>query len=413
VHRHRFPCAFALLLAFPAAAAAQEVTVSPGGPVSTVAEALRRVPPGGRIRVLPGTYREPTLVVRKPVEIVGVGWPVLDGGGERQIMTVESDGVTVRGLVFRDVPVSYIHDLAAIRTDGVFDCVIEGNRFERTFFAVYLARTADCRVAGNDIVGEGGREAASGNGIHLWYSRNVTIERNRIRGHRDGIYFEFVEDGTVRGNVSEDNFRYGLHFMFSDRCGYAGNVFRRNGAGVAVMYTRHVEMTGNRFEDNWGSAAFGLLLKDITDSRIARNVFRRNTVGIYMEGSNRVRVEDNELRANGWAVRIMANSMDNVFTGNDFVGNSFDVATNSRYSFSTFHGNYWDAYRGYDLDRDGHGDVPFRPVRLSALIVERHPAAMVLLRSFFVDLLDVAERVLPVLTPETLRDDRPRMRSAR
>jgi nitrous oxidase accessory protein len=35
--------------------------------------------------------------------------------------------------------------------------------------------------------------------------------------------------------------------------------------------------------------------------------------------------------------------------------------------------------------------------------------ALVLLRSVFVDLLDVAERVAPVLTPETLVDSRPLM----
>jgi nitrous oxidase accessory protein NosD len=30
-------------------------------------------------------------------------------------------------------------------------------------------------------------------------------------------------------------------------------------------------MTGNRFEDNWGAAAYGLLLKEITDSEITGN----------------------------------------------------------------------------------------------------------------------------------------------
>jgi nitrous oxidase accessory protein len=109
-------------------------------------------------------------------------------------------------------------------------------------------------------------------------------------------------------------------------------------------------------------------------------------------------------------VKIMADAYDNVVTGNNFVANSFDVGTNSRQSFSTFEGNYWDAYEGYDLDRDGVGDVPFRPVRLFTLIVERHEPALLLMRSLFVQLLDVAERVAPALTPETLTDARPLMR---
>ena len=45
------------------------------------------------------------------------------------------------------------------------------------------------------------------------------------------------------------------------------------------------------------------------------------------------------------------------------------------------------------------------------MLVQRYEPALILLRSFFVDLLDAAERVLPVLTPETLVDERPLMRA--
>jgi nitrous oxidase accessory protein len=54
--------------------------------------------------------------------------------------------------------------------------------------------------------------------------------------------------------------------------------------------------------------------------------------------------------------------------------------------------------------------VPYHPVRLFSLIVAQHEPGLILLRSFFVGLLDAAERVMPILTPETLVDDHPRMR---
>ena len=81
----------------------------------------------------------------------------------------------------------------------------------------------------------------------------------------------------------------------------------------------------------------------------------------------------------------------------------------SRATSAEVRGNWWDRYTGYDLDRDGRGDVPFRPVRLFSLIVASHPPSVVLMRSAFVDLLDAAERALPVLTPETLVDAQPLM----
>jgi nitrous oxidase accessory protein len=178
------------------------------------------------------------------------------------------------------------------------------------------------------------------------------------------------------------------------------------------MYSKHVVIEDNVFEQNWGPTAYGLLLKEISDSRIAGNRFERNTVALSSEGSQRVQVSNNRFIRNGWAVRVTSNSQENRFTGNDFIENSFDVTTNSRRNPNLFQGNYWSRYAGYDLNGDGYGDVPFRPVRLFSMIIERTPIAIVLLRSVFVDLLDIAERVAPVLTPETLVDERPRMKEA-
>ena len=398
------------LPAQPAARPTATVEVSPAGPVRTIGDAVRRAAPGATIVVRPGVYREPTIVVDKPVTIVGDRFPVLDGEGERQIMSVVADDVTVRGLRFRNVGTSFTEDRAAIRLSDVRGCAVEGNRVDDGFFGIYLARVSGCRIVGNVLRATKSTESMSGNGIHLWYSDGVTIAGNRVSGHRDGIYFEFVRDADVRDNVSERNLRYGLHFMYSDGCRYVGNTFRHNGSGVAVMYTKNVEMTGNDFDANWGAAAYGLLLKEITDVRVRRNRFRGNTTALFLDGATRPVVEANEFTGNGRAVRLDANTQDGRFAGNDFGGNTFDVTTNARAVSSTFDGNFWDEYAGYDLNRDGVGDVPFRPVRLFSIIVERNEPALVLLRSFFVGALDAAERVVPSLTPETLADAHPSMR---
>jgi nitrous oxidase accessory protein len=219
-----------------------------------------------------------------------------------------------------------------------------------------------------------------------------------------------VHDTEVIRNVSERNLRYGLHFMYSDDCTYTANVFRSNGSGVAVMYTNRVNMTGNRFEKSLGSAAYGLLLKEIADSKLERNVFADNTAGLIADGANRVRATGNTFVRNGWAIKVEGSTVDGRFTGNTFMGNTFDVATNSAQPSSVFAGNYWDEYEGYDLDRDGIGDVPHAPVRLFAVIVERSPQAIVLLRSALVTLLDAAERAIPSLTPKLFVDEKPAMR---
>lgn len=381
--------------------------VGTAGPYRSVQAAVQAAGPGDTVLVAAGRYHEPTLIIEKRITVRGEPGAVLDGNGETGLIEIRADSVTVTGLTLRNTGISFTSDRAAILAESVRHCRIEDNRVEDAFFGIYLANSGNCTVARNVLVASGDRESRSGNGIHLWYSKEIEIVGNRIQGHRDGIYFEFVEDSEVRENESRGNVRYGLHFMFSDRSRYTANVFAENGAGVAVMYTRGIVMEANDFQGNLGNAAFGLLLKDITDSEIRGNRFRGNSIALHAEGANRVQLLDNQFVRNGWAIRIMANSEASTVSGNNFLGNSFDVATNSRRSYSDFDGNFWDRYRGYDRDGDGVGDVPFHPVRLFSLVVAQNEPALVLQRSPLVALLDVAEQVLPVLTPSSLVDPRP------
>ena len=385
------------------------MVVSPGGSLRSVEEAVQKAPVGSTVLVRAGTYDVGPLVLDRRITLAGEGAPVLRGRGDHTIIRITADSVEVRGLVLERVASSYVEDRAALKVENARGCVIEDLEIRDAFFGIYLARANGCALRRNRVHGNHREEREAGNAIHLWDTRDVEISDNTVTGHRDGFYFEFVRGARVTGNTSTANRRYGLHFMFSDSCTYRRNVFRANGAGVAVMYTKRLDIDSNRFEANNGPTAYGLLLKEITDTRIAGNTFRENTVGLLTEGGGRLHVLGNAFEQNGWAVRLLANSMGNRFEGNAFAGNSFDVGTNSKSNYSTFEGNWWDRYRGYDLDRDGHGDTGFRPVRLFGMIVTRHETATVLLRSAFVDLLDQAERVLPVFTPETLVDDKPLM----
>ena len=57
-----------------------------------------------------------------------------------------------------------------------------------------------------------------------------------------------------------------------------------------------------------------------------------------------------------------------------------------------FSGNFWSAYTGYDLDKNGIGDIPYRPVKLFNYVVNKTPEAMVLLRSLFIDIMVIKEQ---------------------
>ena len=386
------------------------LVVSPSGPYRTVAAAVAAAPRGGTIVVKAGRYREPMIIVDRPLTLTGEPGAVLDGEHAHALLVVRADDVTIQGLRFTATGGSFREDRAAVRVEDAHGCHILRNQFNDTFFAIYLASTQECEVGYNTIAGlRSAGEAGTGNGIHSWSSRSAHVHDNVISGHRDGIYLEFNRDADVRDNVSTGNLRYGMHFMYSDSSSYHRNTFAHNGSGVAVMYTKVVTMTGNTFADNGGPTAYGLLLKEIEDAHLSDNLFRRNTTGLLADGADRIVAKGNHFEENGWALRLFGSTSGGQFTANEFRRNSFDVAVNGRGTSATFNGNWWEAYRGWDLDHDGRGDVAHYPVRLFAMLVERAEPALLLQRSLFVRMLDAAERVLPVLTPPDVMDPQPLM----
>lgn len=378
---------------------------------SDIQSAVNTAENGDSIIINSGLYKQGKIIVKKDLFIIGSGEAIIDGQNtDGSIIYVESSRVYIRGLTLKNVKRTAIKDNAAIRLNNSQGSVIERNRIINGFFGIYFARCDDFKVIGNKIFGVSKTESSSGNGIHLFRCTTAVIKDNYIENHRDGIYLEFVSKATISENHSLLNLRYGLHFMFSDGCDYERNKFEKNGAGVAVMYTKNVNMRFNNFQNNWGSSAYGLLLKDIRDGEIVNNKFINNTVGVYMEGSNRLEFRNNNFVKNGWALKIMGNCMDNTFKHNNFISNTFEVATNSKHSYSYFDNNFWSGYTGYDLDRDGIGDVPYSPVSLFSVISSNNPEALILLHSFFIELLEIAEKVFPSLTPETLKDKKPLMK---
>lgn len=399
-----------ILMLFAATVAATTIHVGRHQQVKTIQQALLLAAVGDTVLVQAGHYHEQNLVVNKSICLIGVDYPVLDGDNKFEIISIKADDVTVEGFRIINSGVSSIEDYAGVKVYNSRRAVIRNNILDKTFFGIYIQFGFDCLIENNTIRAYNKIEQESGNGIHCWKSDSLRILGNTITGHRDGIYFEFVKNSVIWRNVAENNLRYGLHFMFSNNDAYICNVFKNNGAGVAVMFSKGLKMIHNFFEENWGDAAFGLLLKEISDGYIENNVFLKNTAGIFMEGASRIHMEKNLFRSNGWAMKIQASCMDVTVYNNNFIANTFDVGTNGSLVLNDFNGNYWDNYEGYDLDKDKLGDVPFRPVSMYAMIIEQNPPAMILFRSLMSTLLDKTERVLPSLTPENLKDDSPLMK---
>lgn len=386
---------------------AQPIEVCKTCPISTIKQAIAQAEDLDTILIKKDRYQEHDIIVDKPLTIKGENYPIIDGESKGAIITIVSDGVTIDGLFIINVGTSYTEDHAAIRVKKSKNFVIQNVVLENLFFGIYLEKSSYGKVFHNKIIGDAVQEHSSGNGIQLWHSNHIEIGQNHVQNVRDGIYLEFSDDCVIKNNLSTENLRYGLHFMFSNDDIYTDNTFVNNGAGVAVMFSKNIKMFNNIFKENWGTASYGLLLKEINDAEISGNVFEENTIGINTEGSNRIVYKNNDFIGNGWAIKVRGACYANQFIENNFLYNSFDIAYNSKVNDNVFNNNYWSNYTGYDLDKDGVGDVPYRPVKLFSYIVNKTPETIILLRSLFIDIIDFSEKVSPVFTPDNLLDNNP------
>lgn len=402
-----------LIIVFTTYSAAQTLTIEVCATCNetSIKAAVEKANPGDTVLVKKGLYKETGIIIDKPLTLRAEADVVLDGEKTGEILLVhQTEDVIIDGFEIRNVGTSYLTDYAAIRIRESKNFVVQNIVIYEPFFGIYLEKSRKGKVLNNKVYGTATNEFNAGNAIQLWYSHYIEIEGNEVYQVRDGIYFEFSNHCVIRNNISKDNVRYGLHFMFSNNDKVDDNLFINNGAGIAIMYSKEMDMHHNEMIDNWGSASYGLLLKEVTDTRIHYNEFTRNTTGINVEGCNRIVYRNNNFESNGWAIKSRGANYLNEFRKNNFINNSFDLAYNGSLNSNIFEGNYWSDYVGYDLDKDGVGDVPYRPVKLFNYIVSRSPEAIILLRSMFIDIVEFSEKVSPVFTPEGLYDEKPSMK---
>ena len=202
-----------LLISF--TAFAETRIVDPKGTLTSIKTAIELSINGDTIRIMPGVYKEGNFIIKKSITIIGINFPVLDGENKFEIFTIAANDVSIIGLRLINTGVASINDISAINAIECKRLRVLNNQLENTFFGIHLANSKGCLIENNILHSDVDAEHQIGNGIHAWKCDSITIRNNKVSGHRDGIYFEFVTHSLVENNFSHHNMRYGLHFMFS------------------------------------------------------------------------------------------------------------------------------------------------------------------------------------------------------
>jgi nitrous oxidase accessory protein len=384
-------------------ASAATLRVAPG---QSVQAALDRAADGDVVLLEPGEHRG-DVVVRRRVALRGPG-ATLDGGGKGTVVRVEGAFASVEDIALRGSGKDLgAPDACVYVAKEATGAAVRRISTRCQAFGVWVHQTLGARIEDSVVQGSTeGPRPERGNAIQLFDGSKLVVRGNRVSGGRDGIYISATDDSEILDNVVEQT-RYGIHYMYAHRNVVRGNRVSNNQSGIALMYSRGLTAEGNHAENNDES---GLFLRDIEDCVIRDNRSVGNGMGMFFYSATTNLLEHNLIRDNGIGVKIWGGSIDNRVTKNAFIGNRtqvFFVATRDLVFGAEHAGNYWSDYMGWDQNRDGFGDRPYRVDSFTTNLVHKYPSAVLLLRSPALELLGHLEQRLPLLRVPTVIDRRP------
>lgn len=388
--------------------------VSPDGPYITITDALADAQTGDTIEVHGGTY--PALAVEKTVNLVGVGWPIIDGQGDGAVVVIAAPDVLFSGFLVRGSGNEPDRNHAGIIVTAP-RAIVEGNQLEDVLFGVYVAEGEDTVVRGNDITGKVEYEIGrKGDGIRLWYSPRVIVEQNVIHETRDMVVW-YSPDVVIRENVVQ-NGRYGVHLMYCDNATITDNHLHNNSVGAYAMYSSDVTITNNLITGQRGPSGYALGFKDADNVLVANNVLVDNGGGIFLDGTpfspqGFGRFENNIIAFNDAGVTVQPAVKGNVFSGNTFWENvaQMTIQGGGTPGSNEWQGNFWSDYTGFDADGDGFGDMPYQAERFFENLTDQEPRLRVLAYNPAAQALEFAANSFPIIRPQPkLTDSTPMMR---
>ncbi len=381
-----------------------------GYPYKNLKDALYASASGDSILLYPGNYKG-NFLINKSLVIIGKENPIISGNNKGTVITIEAPDVTIEGITIQNSGKLLEREDAGIlvKADKV---LIQNNIIRSVLFGVYFRQANKGKLRNNLI--EGKKELdipRRGDLFRAWYCNDLLIQNNNLKYGRDFIIW-FSHRIVIRGN-KVSGARYGLHFMYSGDCRIQNNQVTYSSVGMYLMYSKNLEVEKNLLAYNRGASGFGIGLKDLDNVLLKENVIADNRVGVFIDNSPRnfdtyMKYTANIIAYNETGIDVLSSLENSYFKKNSFIENyqQASLTRNQDPENDYWEENYWSNYSGFDKDRDGLGDIPFREDQVFEDLIEDKPNLKIFLYSPAVNTLNYAANTFPILKPQPVLIDK-------
>ncbi len=368
--------------------------------------------PGDCIKLEKAFYTGPVYIRKNNITIDGQGKSILSGQGQKSVLYIEADSVTIKNLVIQDSGGSHDKVDCGIKISGNFN-FISNCRIQECLFGIDVHQANNNKIFNNEISSLSRREMAlKGDAIRFWYSKFNVVGNNYWHHVRDMVVW-YSSDNVFIQNKGVGN-RYSIHFMYAHNNRIQGNEFYNNSVGVFLMYSEQTIMVNNLIQGSQGISGMCLGMKETSSNKILNNRFIYSAQGIHFDVSPFVpekinTIEGNEIAFCGSGMFFHTNQEGNYIKSNYFHNNLTQVTAEGRTaSKNVWENNYFDDYQGFDRDGDNIGDTPYKLYTYVEHLWDFNKYVKFFYGAPILVVLDFLERLAPFSEPKfVLRDDKP------
>ena len=354
----------------------------------------------------------------RPLKIHGCEQATLQGGGKGTVLTVEADDVVLEDLRLTKSGSRPTTEDAALKVKGKRN-LLRHLSADDVLYGYTLEGCQQCQLEWSTVHGRDIEESLRGDGIKLWEAHGSSVKHCEAEAVRDVVVW-YSRQVTLEDNRISHG-RYGTHFMYAHDSTVRRSVLRDNVVGIFVMYSNRVTAEDNVLAGARGSAGLGIGFKESDSAVLNRNDLVANSVGVYFDRTPfsitaTVELHDNLFALNAVALRFHNSEQRVVAADNDFRDNDVlaEVDGGGNATGVSFEHNHWDDYAGYDLNHDGTGDVPFVLKQLSSDLASARPQLRYFHGTASLALYDAIAQAMPFFGSKKLLEDlRPAMRPHR